>query len=61
MKNNLESLDLNEHSEENDDSDSESSDSVNFNLIKRTKKYIKEKEQEDIKILGKKQKEMKRI
>ena len=54
MKNNLESLDLNEHSEENDDSASESSDSVNFNLIKRTKKYIKEKEQEDIKILGKK-------
>ena len=54
MKNNLENLDLNEHSEENDDSASESSDSVNFNLIKRTKKYIKEKEQEDIKILGKK-------
>ena len=54
MKNNLESLDLNEHSEENDDSASESSDSVNFNLIKRTKKYIKEKEQENIKILGKK-------
>ena len=54
MKNNLESLDLNEHSEENDDRASEGSDSVNFNLIKRTKKYIKEKEQEDIKILGKK-------
>ena len=41
MKNNLENLDLNEHSEENDDSASESSDSVNFNLIKRTKKKYK--------------------